>query len=915
MINDKPTVSKKQVNTKPAKVVKQQSLLQPTAYGNQLHAITPTAPDINHVTEVERVAHIAQALRLMFRGTRDVERVGFGQWWIGVYRYHDYQTLLETIEEQAKWLSESKSMNTTLALNPLKDTYPRTAAGVHGGCLHTSKDISRIRFFAIDIDRASELKDKGPPDQDQLKMMEQAKNDMVETLNDLGFTSFMITFSGNGWHLCIPVEFPNTTATEKKLSDYLDLLKVYIDSYPQLELDPMVLVSKTLLGLPGTINRKFPKSPSLRWCINIEQLSEESMDAARQPNTTLIETLLAEQQLTNPVNSQPQHENPNPKHSAEMAQWLDLWDADNPNIEQLTANGYTRGGVSKGTGGVTMSRPGKTLKEGVSLIVGGTGGRDRVYSWSTGDPIIPERKTIRPYWLHLLFSGIVDRKFVVVKDQAYKDFFSSVRTKYGTPREMAVEHKVIKHDKPALAPVPRPLVKSATVTTDTLSSYKPTGIIAAITAHLDRINPMIAGSINKANAIACYSHMIGKSRVGPTGLPCNFYIVLLAPSSGGKDSGRSFIQDFNEEVDGAFLVKKSNPEEYRDSLGYSIQAGSGGTQQGMFDQLLIHGSMLILGDESARFIHPSESDRPEDKMMRDFFLTASSGKAIPGRAKANNESRPKITKPFVSQLHASQPSTYFAQLQNSNIQKGMVGRFFHAATDWAKINRHYDSFAKIPTTLITEGVYWREQNLLGFTEQKAHIMGRVGEGAEVPLLGKFCPVQTALKFTRPPFENQWHDYREHCANQHRERSEKGQEAEALAWSRTAENAMRLAQIFTLSDDHNATAVDPKQFDITTGMMEGNCSLIRAGIAKNEDTAESKLRDRVYFAMLDIFDKMETAAADPFITKRELFRKVAHFKGLPRVSHLDLILNDLEMLGKITTSTGEGGAGRIQLTHY
>lgn len=910
MINDKPTAPKNQVNTKPAKSVKQQSLLQPTAYGNQLHAITPNAPDLNHVTEVERQAHIAQALRLMFRGTRDEERVAFGHSWQGVYRYLDYQTMIETVEEQAKWLSESKSMCTTLAINPLRSAFRRTAPGRHGSCDHTIDNISRLRILAIDIDRIKELKKAGPPDQDQLKMMEQAKNDMVEALTDLGFTSFMITFSGNGWHVVIPIELPNTEANAEKLNKYIDLLRPYLESYPQLALDATVTTPKSLLGIAGTINRKFPDSPSLRWCINIDQLSEESMDAARQPNTELVETILAEQVLSLPINSQPQYENHNPKHSTEMAQWLDLWDADNPCVEQLLANGYTRGGVSKATGGVKMSRPGKSLKEGVSLIVGGK--RDVVWNWSTSDATIPEHKVIKPYWLHLLFSGIVNREFQIVNDQAYKDFFSGVRTRYGTPREMAVEHKVIKHDKPALAPVTRPLAKPTTVATDTLSSYKPTGIIAAITAHLDRINPMIAGSINKANAIACVSHMIGKSRVGPTGLPSNVYIVLLSPSSGGKDSGRSFIQEFNEEIDEAFLIKTSSTDYTRENLGYTIAAGSGGTSQGVFDQLLLHGSMLVLGDESARFIHPSESDRPEDKQMRDFFLTASSGKAIPGRAKANNESRPKITRPFVSQLHTTQPATYFSQLQSSNIQKGMVGRFFHAATEWAKINRNYDSFAKIPTDLITRGVYWREQNLLGFTEQKARIMGRVGEGPLIPLLGKFCPTQTALKFASTAFEDRWHDYREYCAGQHRERTERGQEAEGLIWSRMAENAMRYAQVFSLSDDHNATVVDPKHFDTTAKMVEESCALIRAGIIKSEDTLESKLRDRVYYAIVELFDKMEAASPDAFITKRELFRKVEHFKGIPRVGHLDTILHDLRMLGKITTATGHAGAEHIFL---
>ena len=912
MHNYKPTVSKKQANSKLTKVMAQQLLLPPTAYGNYPPTVT-AVPDAAHVTKADRVAHITKALRLMFRGSRDEEVIGAGQSFLagtGKYRYLTYSDLLGSIDEQAQWLSESIDPSTTVVLNPLNDTYPRTPTGTSGPCKQGNKDIARLRFLAIDIDRIDKaLKDAGAPDADQLKMLEQAKNDMLEALTDLGFKSVMITFSGNGWHLLIPVEFAHTDANAKKLKDYLELLRPHIDPYPQLTLDTAVTTPKTLISLPGTINRKYTRTPSLRWCINIDQLSEAGMDAARQGNTDIIETNLAEQILALPTELQPKAEKVKAKHDPDMEAALIKWDADNLCLPQLLSNGYTKGPVSKKTQGITMSRPGKTLKEGVSLIVGGKA--DITWNWSTGDEILPDGCVIRPYWMHLLFSKVVNRKGTVINPQAWVDFFTDVRTKYGPPREPGAKVNLIT-TKTAIVPAPRPLAKPTTGETDTLSSYKPTGIIAAITAHLDRINPMIAGSINKANAIACYSNMIGKSRVGPTGLPCNIYIALLSPSSGGKDSGRSFIQDFNEEIDEAFLIKHSSTDYSKDNLGYTIAAGSGGTMQGMFDQLLLHGSMLILGDESSRFIHPAESDRPEDKMMRDFFLTASSGKAIPGRAKANNESRPKITRPFVSQLHTAQPSTYFAQLQSSNVQKGMIGRFFHAATDWARINRKHDYTAKIPPALITEGVYWRGQNLLGYSEQKARIMGRVGEGAEIPLLGKFCPIQSALKFVDAAFESRWHDYREYCADEHRRHAEKGQEAEGLVWSRMAENALRMAQIYTLSDDHNATIVDPKQFDISTRMMENSCALIRAGIAKGEETAESKLRDRVYLALVNNCEHIEPTPGAPCVSKRELFKKTEHLKGIPRVAQLDIILNDLVQLGKITMREGKCGSVNIYL---
>ena len=393
--------------------------------------------------------HIAKALRLLFRGTRDEEIVAFGRFYKGSnYRYITYVDFLETVDEQALWLAGSTSKSTTIALNPINADYPRTSKNATTGADHTGDHVSRLRALFIDIDRADDLKDAGPPDTDQLKMLEHAKNDMLETLTDLGFKSVMVTFSGNGFHLWVPIELAHTnTGTEKlpkylnaeKLKDYIGLLKPTIKPYPQLKIDTQVVGPRALLSLPGTINRKYPDAPSLRWCINIDQISEESIDAARQGNTELIETHLAEQAIAKPNLGTPNKgtsvtNGKNPRRTVEFQGWLDQWQADNQLDDQLLNHGYPFESTST-NGGRRYTRLGKKVEDGCSMIVSGEGASARVYCWSNADEYIPDSQPLCSYWVHLLLNSIVDKAGTILDMEAYSNFFSGIREKYGPRNE------------------------------------------------------------------------------------------------------------------------------------------------------------------------------------------------------------------------------------------------------------------------------------------------------------------------------------------------------------------------------------------------------------------------------------------------------------------------------------------------
>lgn len=423
---------------------KQKLITTQSAYGTAVaapaKAKAPAKPKTTSTTPAAQAPkadpeHLAKALRLLFRGTRDEEIVAFGRWWKNNYRYITYLDFLETVDEQALWLAGSNDMSTTIALNPINSDYKNATAGAK----HTAAHVSRLRALFIDIDRTDNLKNAGPADADQLKMLEHAKNDMLETLTDLGFKSIMVTFSGNGFHLWVPIELAHTAANAKKLKDYIKLLEPTIKPYPQLALDTTVVGPRALLSLPGTINRKYPGAPSLRWCINIDQISEESIDAARQGNTELIETHLAEQAIAEPNLGTPKGttsvtNGKNPRRTVEFQGWLDQWQADNQLDDQLLNHGYPREGTST-NGGRRYTRLGKKVEDGCSMIVSGEGASARVYCWSNADEYIPDSQPLCSYWVHLLLNSIVDKAGNILDLEAYNNFFYGIREKYGPKNE------------------------------------------------------------------------------------------------------------------------------------------------------------------------------------------------------------------------------------------------------------------------------------------------------------------------------------------------------------------------------------------------------------------------------------------------------------------------------------------------
>lgn len=867
-------------------------------------------------------------ISLLTFGCREEEVIGFGQNYEGAnFRYLNLNDFQETLHKQIQWLGDLRSHCPVFSLHPLRPDYQQTTPGQAVGKKHKGTDSTRIRWVVVDIDRTRELKDAGFADGEQIKMLTHAMGELHKELTERhGFKSIPIAFSGHGFHLYLPVEFPNTKETQRTLERFIDLIAPYLGEYSQLELDKQPLLPHTAIRLPGGVNRKYEGQHTLTKVINLDDLTPEGCEQARDTNSRLIEALVVENEPELEIYNPPREliAKGLPKGLPATGQesmngLLKLFDdqQDQKTIQGwLEAYGYELLG-KRPSGALAFRRPGKQQK-GLSLLLGGGGRNNLTYGFSSSDTLIPPKIYIRPYFLKLLLEGVVSNPngtdYSVLKPDAFKEFFGNIRRTFGNGSS----------NKTNTIPTPQPLAPAPPVQTDikpetpkeeddkgTLANIKLPGILEQIAQDIGRNNAITAPEIDRAYAITLMGLLIGKARKGPTNLPCSTYLVVLAPSSCGKDAGKAYLPRFMRAVDELY---KPTDISLLNLKTYSIRGVVGssfGSPEGLQDELLIHGRLCINGNESERFLHPSSREKA-CLDARDFLLDASGGKELSGRALAGGRKRPGIPKPYVNMIHTSQPASYFAAFQDDSEYKGHLGRFIHLTAGWGAVNYNHTPM-EIPEDLLKAGSYWQQENLKGLERKLEQLRVKIGDEEKV-CLGRFEPDGLVIGYSST-FNKRQLDYFQHCRDEARKANQAGNKALENTWSRINEQALRLTYIFTLAEDHKALEVDPKQFDLATKIMEKSLSVVACSGEDRLRVKSSKDREKV-LGCLKVMTKDKDSKewlGEGWIRKNELLKRCD--KWLEDVNHLNRILFTLQDQGQLEYAEGIQGKspGKVRLT--
>lgn len=875
------------------------------------------------------LAMMLRAYELFFAGVREEEVVGFGQHYKGPsFKYVSYLAFRENLDDLVEWQANSGLPNACFLANPLHDnfnqpeearTYKKTEPGTITSPTSTTKDFSRVCWYLLDLDRVKALKypegskDYSPATPVQLTMLAEANKALMDFLDGIGFACILNHFSGNGFGLAIPVLFANNRVTERKFDSMNKIVQDCLKDFPEVEIDNGFASPRQPWSIPGSLNKKAGRQ-TLRKALNYDQFTPEDIVNSRDSNTICLEGHLAEAQILTASDLQPKgklvYNEATSGLQSEMAEYLTQWDNDHCLKEMLIEHGYK---LVKDFGNKAfLKRPDK---EGLGhgLVVGGQ--KNRLWNWSSSDSTFPVGQLIKPYWAYLLLKGIAKDNRIVDQSGA-KDFYREVARKYKSPfsldrqihlgNQVEVPRKIsapaiVEPEKPVEPIEPaKPIEPSSTAqeprqATGTLANISMPGIIEQIAQEIMACNPRHSPSIDRAFALSLFSFMVGKSRIYKTGLFCNSYIVNLAPSSAGKECGKTFTHRFMDfiAVENEKKIKVLGLEEGACCYGYKLLDPSS-TAQGLSDEALYHGRLLITGDETERYLHPDENNR-EGIAVRNLLLSVSNSGLIPGRALASGGTKKTAGNCFVSQIHTIQPRAYFGAFQSNLDTKGFIGRLIHFEANKGLVKHHENINPRnFSEDLIRTGLYWQAENLNGLERALPNIMDKV---QNTPYMGRFQPDRLTITASKS-LEDKIYEYSQYCDDKATKEYEANNGIIEKFWDKNPEHCIRLAMDFTLAEDCKALKLTLASWDLATRIMSESGLVLLRNQNKILKTKMGQLEDDIMSYLQGIWAEGRTI---PFT---QIWRNFRSRFGETNHKQCEDMINSLASLGMIKVNRHE-----------
>lgn len=876
------------------------------------------------------LAMMERAYELFLDGFRDDEVIGFGQHFKGKnFKYLNRWEFSENIGQLIEWQASSDLPNACFLANPLRNDYEQTKGETTASPTSKETDFVRVIWYLLDLDRVTALrypagsKEYSPATSSELTMLSNANRALMEFLSGIGFACVLNHFSGNGYGLAIPVHFANGKEVKQKFLAMNQLIKDSLADFPEVEIDDGFAGPRQPWSIPGSLNRKGGRS-TLRRALNYDQFTPEDLANSRESNTMCIEAHLVEAQILVAKDYQPKgklgfNDAISGLQDGEMLDYLTQWDNDHCFKEMLIEHGYQL--VRDFGHKAFFKRPDKE-GPGHGLVVGGQ--KNRLWNWSSSDSTFPVGQPIKPYWAYLMLKGIV-KNGKPVDHEGYKAFFrelgASNRNPYSLERQVNFSTNEIQTAKPtklvqppaALEPAkptpvpPAALAPSITTlepvevkqeprqATGTLADIPLPGIIEELAQEIMATNPRHSPSIDRAFALILTQLLIGKSRIYKTGLSCNSYFVNLAPSSAGKEAGKTYITKFMDLI-GVENEKKNRQkglEEGANCYGYRLLDPSMGSAQGIADEALAHGRILIMGDESERFLHPDENNR-EALQTRDLLLRVSTSGLITGRALASGASRKTASNCFVGQIHIIQPRAYFGAFNSDQDTKGFIGRLIHFEASKGIMKRHKDVNSFNPSKeLIKAGLYWQAENLKGLERKLSSITDK---GQTIPSLGRFEPERLVLH-APDHLEDKIFEYATYCDDMATREMKAGNGIMEKFWDKNTEHCIRLAETFTYAVEREAKLMGLDAWDLAVKLM----GLSRQALVSNQGlilmTKNGQTEEDIVNYLHQSWDRGESLPASEIWQKfrRKFENHDQWFKMM-----LSLGMNGISRVEKVTT---------------
>jgi hypothetical protein len=272
-------------------------------------------------------------------------------------------------------------------------------------------------------------------------------------------------------------------------------------------------------------------------------------------------------------------------------------------------------------------------------------------------------------------------------------------------------------------------------------------------------------------AIALQSYLCGRKVQTSTDLRPNIYLLALASSGTGKD--------FPRKVNSRVLFEIGHIA----ALGDKFASG-----QGIQDALLRSPAMLFQNDEMDGVLRQINFDREgKQESIPNILLTlyTSANDVYPIRVKAGQKEASHIDQPHLTLFGTATPQYFYEALSHRMLTNGLFARMIIVDIGRRGRGQLPGSARNLPEDILQTARWWAD-----FTPGTP-MAGNLYGIHPAPRIAPFTPdAKEALGRLQRMGEDEWD--KAHAA---------GDEPAQTAWSRTCENATRLALIYACSENH------------------------------------------------------------------------------------------------------------------
>lgn len=274
-------------------------------------------------------------------------------------------------------------------------------------------------------------------------------------------------------------------------------------------------------------------------------------------------------------------------------------------------------------------------------------------------------------------------------------------------------------------------------------------------------------------AMALQSFLAGRKICTSGDLRTNIYLLALASSGTGKE----FPRKVNSNV--LYQIGLAG------SLGDKFASG-----EGIQDALVRTGALLFQNDEMdgvLRQINLDQDNRRESIPNVLLTLYTSAGDVYPIRVKANQKTAIHVDQPHLTLFGTATPQYFYESLSQRMLTNGFFARMMIVDVGRRGPGQTPGSARKVPESVIETARWWSE-----FQPGSGNLQSFHPEPKEVPL---DPTAAEAIEKLRAMTEAEY-------TRAERARDEVGR----TAWSRTCENAKKLALIYACSENHQEPVI-------------------------------------------------------------------------------------------------------------